>query len=86
MKWVPVQFENNVPMEAAGELLAANLSADMLKLRAAQLTALVPPAGPLLLAPLLAPGTPKEVRIIGHQQIQKFFREERHVLVGENGE
>jgi hypothetical protein len=42
-------------VKAAGELFAANLCAEMVELCAAELAALVPPAGPLLLAPLLTP-------------------------------
>ena len=42
-------------MKAAGELFAANLCAEMVELCAAELAALVPPAGMLLLALLLAP-------------------------------
>ncbi len=51
------------PVKAAGELFAANLCAEMVELCAAELAALVPPAGPLLLAPLLTPAP-------GHDQHQ----------------
>ncbi len=44
-----------LPVKAAGELFAANLCAEMVELCAAELAALVPPAGSLLLAPLLTP-------------------------------
>jgi hypothetical protein len=43
------------PVKAAGELFAANLCAEMVELCAAELAALVPPAGMLLLALLLTP-------------------------------
>jgi hypothetical protein len=52
------------PVKAAGELFAANLCAEMVELCAAELAALVPPAGSLLLAPLLTPAP-------GHAQRQK---------------
>ncbi len=42
-------------METAGELLAADLGAEMIYLCAAELETLMTPAGPLLLAPLLTP-------------------------------
>ncbi len=58
---VPVHIP---PVKAAGELFAANLCAEMVELCAAELAALVPPAGPLLLAPLLTPAP-------GHAQQQQ---------------